>query len=113
MYTGLHRNIYIVLEFNSEMVYDEELKGEERKIVSTRLYRPEFANFTKICEGEGKSVNAKLREMVGDEIKKDSKLTGKKFLRKIKEDKENAEEKLMSKQKEWNFKIWEENKNVQ
>ena len=50
------------------MTYDEDLKGEERKIVSTRLYRPEFVNFMKICEGEGKSVNAKLREMVREEI---------------------------------------------
>lgn len=50
------------------MGFDEELKGEERKIVSTRLYRPEFANFVKICEGEEKSVNAKLREMVREEI---------------------------------------------
>jgi hypothetical protein len=45
-----------------------DLRGEERKIVSTRLYRPEFANFTKICEGEGKSVNAKLREMIRKEV---------------------------------------------
>lgn len=50
------------------MVYDEELKGEERKIVSSRLYRPEFAAFVKICESEDKSVNAKLREMVRREI---------------------------------------------
>ena len=50
------------------MVYDEELRGEERKIVSTRLYRSEFANFLRICEGEGLSVNAKLREMVRGEI---------------------------------------------
>lgn len=50
------------------MGFDEDLKGEERKIVSTRLYRPEFANFVKICEGEEKSVNAKLREMVREEI---------------------------------------------
>ena len=47
-----------------------DLRGEERKIVSTRLYRLEFANFTKICEGEEKSVNAKLREMIRDEVKK-------------------------------------------
>lgn len=47
------------------------LRGEERKIVSTRLYRPEFANFVKICKAENnKSVNQKLREMVRGEIKK-------------------------------------------
>jgi len=68
VYTCLHGNIYIVLEIVFVMVYDEILKGEERKIVSTRLYRPEFANFIKICESEGKSINAKLREMVRNEI---------------------------------------------
>jgi hypothetical protein len=47
---------------------DNELRGEERKIVSTRLYRPEFVSFMKICEGEGKSVNAKLREMIRKEV---------------------------------------------
>lgn len=52
------------------MTYDEDLKGEERKIVSTRLYRSEFANFLKVCESEGKSINAKLREMVREEIGK-------------------------------------------
>jgi hypothetical protein len=42
---------------------------EERKIISTRLYRSsEFASFLKICEMEGKTVNAKLREMVRKEI---------------------------------------------
>lgn len=50
------------------MLSKDELRGEERKIVSTRLYRSEFANFVKICEKEGKSVNEKLREMVGEEI---------------------------------------------
>ena len=53
----------------------DSLRGEERKIVSTRLYRPEFANFMKICEEEGKngkpkSVNQKLREMIREEINK-------------------------------------------
>jgi len=46
----------------------DDLRGEERKIVSTRLYRLEFANFNKICASEGKSVNAKLREMVRGEV---------------------------------------------
>ena len=46
------------------------LWGEERKIVSTRIYRPEFASFAKVCELEGKSVNTKLREMIAEEIKK-------------------------------------------
>ncbi|MCK5321394.1 hypothetical protein KAJ38_02345 [Candidatus Pacearchaeota archaeon] len=46
----------------------DDLRGEERKIVSTRLYRPEFVSFMKVCESEGKSVNAKLRELVKKEI---------------------------------------------
>ena len=50
------------------MAYDEALKGEERKIVSTRLYRPEFVHFLEICEAEDKTVNKKLREMIRKEI---------------------------------------------
>lgn len=54
------------------MVEDkEELRGEERKIVSTRLYRSEFANLMKICDKENKSVNQKLREMIKEEINGD------------------------------------------
>jgi len=45
------------------------LRGEERRVVSTKLYRPEFVNFLEICESEGKSIHAKLREMVQEEIK--------------------------------------------
>lgn len=44
------------------------LRGEERRVVSTKLYRVEFVNFSKICEDEGKKVNAKLREMIRKEI---------------------------------------------
>jgi len=50
------------------MQEENDLRGEERKIVSTRLYRPEFVNFVKVCESEGKSVNEKLREMVRNEV---------------------------------------------
>ena len=46
------------------------LRGEERRVISTKLYRPEFVNFMKLCEDENKSVHAKLREMIGEEIKK-------------------------------------------
>ena len=46
------------------------LSGEERKIVSTRLYKSEFLYFKKICEKEGKTVNAKLKEIVLEEIKR-------------------------------------------
>jgi len=45
------------------------LSGEERKIVSTRLYASEFLYLKKICEKEGKTVNAKLKELVLREIK--------------------------------------------
>ena len=44
------------------------LSGEERKIVSTRLYKTEYLYFKKICEREGKFVNTKLREMIRKEI---------------------------------------------
>jgi len=44
------------------------LSGEERKIVSTRLYQSEFLIFKKLCDNEGKSVNAKLREMIRKEL---------------------------------------------
>lgn len=47
---------------------DHELSGEERKIVSTRLYMPEFLFFKKLAESEGKTVNAKLREVIRREV---------------------------------------------
>ena len=50
------------------VIKNNPLSGEERKIVSTRLYQTEFIYFKKICEREGKSVNTKLREMVRKEI---------------------------------------------
>ena len=43
------------------------LSGEERKVVSTRLYKSEFLFFKKLCEQEGKKINAKLREMIRKE----------------------------------------------
>ena len=43
------------------------LSGEERKIVSTRLYKSEFLFFKKLCDQEGKSINTKLREMIRKE----------------------------------------------
>jgi len=47
---------------------NNHLRGEERKIVSSRIYRPEFANFMKICKAEKKSINTKIREMIQGEI---------------------------------------------
>lgn len=47
---------------------DNPLSGEERKIVMTRLYISEFLYLKKLCEQDGKSVNAKLRGMIRKEI---------------------------------------------
>ena len=66
----LFHNIYILLAFDFLMPKEDTLRGEERKIVSARLYRSEFANFMKICNAEDKSVNQKLREIVREEIRR-------------------------------------------
>ena len=50
------------------VIKDNPLSGEERKIVSTRLYASEFLFFKKLCDHEGKKVNTKLREMIREEI---------------------------------------------
>lgn len=47
---------------------NHKLSGEERKIVSTRLYKTEFLYFKRLCESEGKTPNKKLREMIRKEI---------------------------------------------
>lgn len=49
------------------------LRGEERRVISTKLYRSEFANLMKICDAEGKdgkpkSLHQKLRELVQEEV---------------------------------------------
>ena len=87
------------------------LSGEERKIISTRLYRSEFLHFKKICEQSGKSVNTKLRMMVKEEIEKNPELS-KNILIKIKEGKERSEEEIRSRQKELNFEIKRNKENV-
>jgi hypothetical protein len=46
---------------------NHELSGEERKIVSTRLYKSEFLFLKKLCDQEGKTINTKLREMIRKE----------------------------------------------
>jgi len=46
------------------------LSGEDRRIVSTRLYASEFSYLKKICEKENKTVNTKLKELVREEIKR-------------------------------------------
>jgi hypothetical protein len=45
-----------------------ELTDEGRRVISTKLYRPEFVHFKKICDSENKSIHAKLREMIRKEI---------------------------------------------
>jgi len=57
------------------MVKKNPLRGEERRFISTKLYRSEFANLMKICETEGingkpKSLHQKLRELVQKEVNK-------------------------------------------
>lgn len=52
------------------MTKENPLRGEERKIVSTRVYRSEFANFVKLCQSEEKTVNSKMREMIREEIER-------------------------------------------
>ena len=47
---------------------NNSLSGEERKIVSTRLYKSEFLYLKQLCEKEGKTVNAKLREIIRREL---------------------------------------------
>ena len=48
---------------------DHPLSGEDRRIVSTRLYSSGFFYLKKICEKENKTVNTKLKELVLREIK--------------------------------------------
>ena len=81
------------------------LSGEDRKIVSTRLYQSEFLMFKKLCGQEGKTINNKLREMIQQEIEKDLKLLSKTLLSKRKEDIEKAKEILKIEQKKYNFEI--------
>ena len=52
------------------VIKNNPLSGEERKIVSTRLYKTEFLYFKKACDQEGKTINTKLREMINEEIKR-------------------------------------------
>ena len=55
------------------VIKNNPLSGEERKIVSTRLYKTEFLYLKKACEQEGKSINAKLREMIRKEFSMEKK----------------------------------------
>jgi hypothetical protein len=55
------------------VIKNNPLSGEERKIVSARLYKSEFLYFKKVCELEKKSVNGKLRDMIRKELKMEDK----------------------------------------
>lgn len=87
------------------MVKTNPLRGEERRVVSTKLYRHEFVSFMKVCETEGKKVNAKLREMIKREIDENPDSTNKITLIKIKQGQEEDYKKIESKRKEWRFEI--------
>jgi hypothetical protein len=97
------------------MTKKNPLRGEERKIVSTRIYRSEFANFVKLCQGENKSVNSKMREMIMEEIERDQS-SGVKLL-KEKEGIEEDYQKNLNSMKSKNFEIkplekeWQKKKN--
>jgi len=82
------------------------LRGQERRVVSTKLYRIEFVNFMKICEAENKKVNAKLREMIGKEIEN---YPNKDIFTKKKYDLEKGEEKIKQK---FNLEILKGEENV-
>ena len=44
------------------------LRGEERRVISTKIYKAEFNLLKKICDREEKTINAKLKELVKNEI---------------------------------------------
>ena len=69
VYIFLERFKYLPIFSFYMVIRNNPLSGEERKIVSARLYKSEFLYFKKMCEQEGKSINKKLREMIRKEIK--------------------------------------------
>ncbi len=69
------------------------LRGQDRRVVSTKLYRVEYAPFMKICENEKKRVNGKLREMILREIE-NSNISNKDIFTKKKEDIERGYDKI-------------------
>ncbi|MEK6909299.1 MAG: hypothetical protein AABX23_04575 [Nanoarchaeota archaeon] len=82
------------------MSNDSITRGEGRRVVSTKLYRSEFANIMKICEAENKSIHQKLRELVQQEIVGNP-------LTKQKKGIESEYERVNIKQKQWNFEVKE------
>jgi len=99
------------------VIKNNPLRGEERKIVSTRIYRSEFANFVKLCQSENKSVNTKMREMIREEIERNSKQSNKIKLLREKEGIDEDYQKTLESMKNKNFEIkilekeWRKKKN--
>jgi len=50
------------------MVDDKPVREEDNKVVMSKLPRNEFANFKKLCDQEGKTINKKLRELINHHI---------------------------------------------
>ncbi|MGV8131836.1 MAG: hypothetical protein ACP5N7_07090 [Candidatus Pacearchaeota archaeon] len=47
---------------------DKPVREEDNKVVMSKLPRDEFANFKKLCDKEGKTINKKLRELINQHI---------------------------------------------
>jgi hypothetical protein len=93
------------------VIKDNPLSGEERKIVSTRLYQTEFLYFKKLCDKEGKAVNEKLREMINNEVKRNTQNFSKIRLLKEKEGIDNSYNRVLEARKKGNFEIKKVKKN--
>ncbi|MBU0958510.1 MAG: hypothetical protein KKB31_01065 [Nanoarchaeota archaeon] len=50
------------------MEVPKRVREEDNKVVMSKLPRDEFANFKKLCDGEGKTINKKLRELINHEV---------------------------------------------
>ena len=50
------------------MANQEPTRKEENKVIMSKLPRDEFANFKKLCDQEGKTINKKLRELINQHI---------------------------------------------
>ena len=93
------------------------LSGEDRRIVSTRLYQSEFLYLKRLCEKENKTINAKLREMVREEIERNGKQSNKIKLLREKEGIDEDYQKTLESMKSKNFEIkslekeWRKKKN--
>ena len=46
----------------------KRVREEDNKVVMSKLPRDEFANFKKVCDREGKTINRKIRELINREV---------------------------------------------